>query len=76
MILHVALLFYETTRVVFSPKDIYLVCQLSLIIAEGGSSTHNRLPQNIPHSVRFSYLVVLCTSFTVLMVNYSWNVRV
>lgn len=45
MILHAALLFYQTTRVVFSPKDIYLVCQLSLIIAEGGCSTHNGFPQ-------------------------------
>lgn len=32
MILHAALLFYQTTRVVFSLKDVYLVCQLSLII--------------------------------------------
>lgn len=56
MILHAALLFYQTTRVVFSPKDVYLVCQLSLIIAEGGFSTHNRFPQNVPHSLRLSFL--------------------
>lgn len=54
MIIHEALLFYQTTGAVFSPKDIYLVCQQNLIIAEGGSYTHNRFPQNIPHSVRFS----------------------
>lgn len=53
MIIHAALLFYQTTGAVFSPKDIYLVCQQNLI-AEGGSSTHNRFPQNILHSVRFS----------------------
>lgn len=56
MILHVALLFYQTTGIVFSPKDMYLVCQLSLIVAEGGSSTHNSFLQNMPHSVRLSCL--------------------
>lgn len=44
MIIHAALLFYQTTGAVFSPKGIYLVCQQNLI-AEGGSSTHNRFPQ-------------------------------
>lgn len=54
MIVLAVLLFNQTIGAVFSPKDIYLVCQQNLIIAEGGFSTHNRFPQNIPHSVRFS----------------------